>query len=137
MSVPSGDSLPQAPWRVLVECIVAGFAVGLAATVVLTLAVVLFDTATAAPAPQGAGTVTAQVDFLASPNAGPGLRRPDLRSSAAGEGTPHARRALGMHQAGSTAVPPAGGARGLDLALAWVLLLSGIAAVLVLGGRRR
>lgn len=137
MSAPSSDSLPQAPWRALVECIAAGFAVGLAATVVLMLVVVLFDAATAVAAPPAASPVPAQ----AAPRP-PDHATVDLASTetqrAAGQRdplvTPHPRAA---HHSGFVSAPPPGGASGLDLALGWVLLLSGIAAVLLLGGRRQ
>lgn len=57
MPAPPRERLRQAPWLALIECIAAGFAVGLATTLVLAFIVVAFDAATeahaAALAPQG------------------------------------------------------------------------------------
>lgn len=50
MPIHSSQQLRQAPWLALLQCIVAGFAVGVATTIVLALLVVLFDAATEAHA---------------------------------------------------------------------------------------
>lgn len=141
MSAHRSQRLSQAPWIPLLQCIAAGFAVGVAATIVLALIVVLFDAATQAHAavPDRPAAAVRQRDAggaaqIKVPGLDAGQPPAALpQSNATAKAPPDGRDNGNVFEP----LPHAAKPHGLDLALGWLLLVSGIAALLLLGGRRR